>query len=49
MDYEKFREWISLNIFEKRYYNTSMNSIINLLLKLFIESGATLDKLVVFF
>ncbi|KAF0555487.1 hypothetical protein F8M41_017210 [Gigaspora margarita] len=44
----KVKEWIDLEfVNSEQCYDTS-NFIINLLLKLFIESGATLDKLVVY-
>ncbi|KAF0501156.1 hypothetical protein F8M41_020121 [Gigaspora margarita] len=44
----KVREWINLKLVEPILYSdASINIVINLLFKLFIESGATLNKLFV--
>ncbi|RIB03058.1 hypothetical protein C2G38_2289256, partial [Gigaspora rosea] len=46
----KVRKWITFKLIDsKLFYNTEMYHIINLLFKLFIESGATLHKLVLGF
>ncbi|RIB29424.1 hypothetical protein C2G38_2238956 [Gigaspora rosea] len=46
---DKVKKWIDLESVNSNPYCDISNSVINLLLKLFIESGATIDKLAITF